>query len=59
MIPFVLQSNFKRRMICPVLPPFHPPFCAIQAPPEMAFGGANGGTEGGYGRIGMKEDMAE
>jgi hypothetical protein len=53
------QRNVKRCMICTVLPPFISPFAAFRALPEMAFDGANGGTEEGNRRIRMKDDMAE
>jgi len=28
----VLQRNVRRCIICPVLPPFHPPICASEEP---------------------------
>ncbi len=31
-ISLVLQRNVRRCVICPVLPPFHPPICASEEP---------------------------
>jgi len=59
MISFVSRNNAKRCVICPLSPPVHPPICAVESHFGSALNGANGGTEGGQGRIVTKDDLAE